>query len=375
MWGWFGESKREFELKRELNSLRSLVQGAEMRRQLAEKALAAEKARKATASAPSQDFAPLFRQFERFGATLAASQTTLSQLSRELRAHVGDVSRVSALSDQCHYTMGSLTGELAQLSTESRGVADKVAGLNVSASEIGSILELIKDIADQTNLLALNAAIEAARAGEAGRGFAVVADEVRKLAERTSQATTNIATRVGNIQSATLATQASMVALAKRADENNQAGQTTNRNIDDIIRLSGRIGDHVACSAIEAFSEWVKLDHQVFKFEIYKHFMGLAEAPPDEIAPHTACRFGRWYYEGAGRQVFSHFDGFKQLEMPHQQLHHAGHEAVAQLLAKNMESAMAALEQMETASAALHDALDRFTSAAKANPAQFATSK
>ena len=123
------------------------------------------------------------------------------------------------------------------------GAADTVKVLGEQSEKIGEIIHVINDIADQTNLLALNAAIEAARAGEQGRGFAVVADEVRKLAERTTTATKEIAGMINQLQTGTTETVNSIEQGVEEVNNGKELAAKAGESINEIVKSSSRVMD------------------------------------------------------------------------------------------------------------------------------------
>jgi methyl-accepting chemotaxis protein len=147
-----------------------------------------------------------------------------------LSAAVGDAAANGA------QTVSQTINGMARIKGAVEEAAIKVAGLGDKGGQIGAIVETIDDIAEQTNLLALNAAIEAARAGEQGKGFAVVADEVRKLAERSSRATKEIAALIAEVQQGTVEAVKAMEVGAREVESGTDLASKSGAALDEIAR-------------------------------------------------------------------------------------------------------------------------------------------
>lgn len=171
---------------------------------------------------------------------------TIVENSRNAGVTAGKAKEAKATAEQGAIVVGETVTSMQEIAETVKVVASTVQELGKSGEQIGQIIDVIDDIADQTNLLALNAAIEAARAGEQGRGFAVVADEVRKLAERTTKATKEIAGMIRKIQDDTSWAVGSIDEASIRVSKGIDSASKAGTSLGAIVTMSQELTEMVA---------------------------------------------------------------------------------------------------------------------------------
>ena len=189
-----------------------------------------------------------------------SSEQTSQRAERAVQAFNAastNVETAAVAADELSHSIDEISRQLTHTSNivglateEARATDGEITGLSAGAQKIGDVVKLIRDIAEQTNLLALNATIEAARAGEAGKGFAVVASEVKSLAVQTAKATEDIANHILAVQESTSGAVDAIRQVASRMHEINQYTSAVAAAVEQQNAATGEISHNVASAAI-----------------------------------------------------------------------------------------------------------------------------
>jgi methyl-accepting chemotaxis protein len=363
---------------------------------------------------------------------ITQQQSETEQVATAVNQMTATITHVAESASQARQAAEAANGEAAQgrgLLTQTVEATHKLAS-EIDAAEgvirevakdsenIGSVLDVIRAIAEQTNLLALNAAIEAARAGEQGRGFAVVADEVRSLANRTRESTNEIEQMISRLQGGTGRAVNAMVAgrdraaanvefaertlsslqsivdaiativgmntqIALAAEEQRQVAEEINRNVirisdatrhtADNARATQNVVENLGRTASELrdvvgqFSttgghgldfEAAKAAHLDWRARVRGFIDGKDVLPTPEATSHQQCKLGQWYY-GQGLKQYGQLAPMKALEPIHVELHRVIRDIIDARDKGQMDKAEALYQNISGLSERIIEQLDR----------------